>query len=198
MKIMLDLDGVVYNSENFVRSMAEIFDITNCGGNGIKNKNKFCLYKCYDWNQEQIRLFESIVYPIACYNCELMPCAKEVIEKLKQTNDIVVITKRGYFGSEEIELSNKKLYEDGLEFSEIYYNQENKTIKCTELNIEIAIEDNYEHIQALSEKGIFCIYFRDSSQPKIEKGGVVEVHNWGEVYRAVEDYKRRKGYNDIS
>ena len=53
MKIMLDLDRVVYNSENFVRSMAEIFDITNCGGNGIKNKNKFCLYKCYDWNNKQ-------------------------------------------------------------------------------------------------------------------------------------------------
>lgn len=94
MKIMLDLYGVVYNSKNYVRSMAEIFDITNCGGNGIKNKNLFCLYKCYDWYNEQIQIFESIVYHVAYYNCELMPCAKEVIRRLKQMNEIIIVIKR--------------------------------------------------------------------------------------------------------
>lgn len=47
------------------------------------------------------------------------------------------------------------------------------------------IEDNNEHIQTLIEKEIFCIYFRDPSQSELKN--VVEVHNWGEIYRAIED-----------
>lgn len=185
MKIMIDLDGVVYNSENYVKAMAEIFDLEYCKGEGIKSKKNFSKYKNYNWTESQIKEFESLVYPEGGCLCNLMPCAKEVLDKLSAKHELIVVTKRGFFGQLEIDLSNKVILKDKLPFSKIYYNQTNKLQKCKELNIDVAIEDNFENVTELVQNNFICIYYREVDQPRIHNDKVIEVHNWGEILRAV-------------
>lgn len=194
MKIMIDLDGVVYNTENYVKAMAEIFDIECCKGEGIKSNRHFSKYKDYDWTESQIKKFESLVYPEGGCLCSLMPCVKLVLDKLSTKHELIVVTKRGFFGQGEIDLSNKIILNDKLPFSKIYYNQTNKLQKCKELNIDIVIEDNFENIQELVQNNFLCIYYREIDQPKILNNKVFEVHNWGEILRVVNKIEKDINY----
>ena len=184
MIIVCDLDGVVFNSENIVRTEAELFDILEYNGKGIMNKNQFTTYMCYGWNTEQIKKFQNYIYPDVGFYCDVMPGAKKVLELLKhEDNTIYAVTKRGFFGQDEIDLTEKKLKEENLLFDGVFYNKSNKVQQCKDLKADIVIEDNYEHILNLIEVGIKCIYLRDISQPQINHDLVIEVHNWGEIYR---------------
>ena len=186
MVIVSDLDGVVFNSENIVRCEAELYDILNYKGSGIKVQDKFTTYKCYGWTESQIDEYEKYIYPDVGYYCVAMPGAKKVLQILRDRNHtIFAVTKRGFFGQSEIDLTDKKLEEEGLVFEKVIYNQSNKVKTCLELKADVVIEDNYEHINALIKEGIKCIYLRDVCQPPIDSELVVEVHNWGEILRQI-------------
>lgn len=186
MNIVVDLDGVIFNSESFVRTEAELYDQLHLKGKGLKNERKFTTYKRYGWSKEETEKFENSIYPEVGYYCTVLPGAKRVLELLKsEGHNLFVVTKRGYFGQSEIELTNKKLQEEGLNFDRIIYNQSNKVDACKRLNAEIVLEDNFEHIEDLIKENIKCIYLRDICEPEVVSPLVYEVHNWGEIYKTI-------------
>ena len=186
MVVVCDLDGVVFNSENIVRCEAELYDILKYNGAGIKKQDKFTTYKCYGWSQAQIQEYEEYIYPDVGFYCDVMPGAKKVLEIIKNLgHNVFAVTKRGYFGQKEIDLTEEKLKKEGIVFDKVIYNQSNKVKTCLDLQAAVVIEDNYEHINSLIKEGIKCIYLRDICQPEILSPYVKEVHNWGEILREI-------------
>ena len=52
-------------------------------------------------------------------------------------------------------------------------------------NLDYMIDDNFDICKNLSENGIRTIYFRDKDMKKLKNENVIEVSNWGEIYRII-------------
>ena len=57
MKIGIDLDGVVFDSETTFRTYEEIFDIDILKGNHLRDLKEPKFQERYNWTEEQEQLF---------------------------------------------------------------------------------------------------------------------------------------------
>ena len=70
-----------------------------------------------------------------------MPYAKNVIKALSKCHKVYAITSRGLALDGEIEITNSRLKQEGIEFEQVVYNVSNKFEACRQLNIDLMIED---------------------------------------------------------
>ena len=47
------------------------------------------------------------------------------------------------------------------------------------------IDDSYEICKKMSDKKIKTLYFRDKNMKKLKSDYVIDVSNWGEIYRII-------------
>lgn len=187
MKIGLDLDGVIFNSEMFFLASGEIFDCRFLKRNSTKKPQEPRVQSKYAWTQQEIDAY------VAKYSCDssfdVMPCAAEVIKYLQEAgHEIIVISARGQFSKKEIEIAIEKLKKAAIHIDRFYWNQCNKTDICVQEKLDVMIDDRYDICQELSQYGILSIYFRLSGLQKIETSDdCIEVHNWGEIYRKLDE-----------
>lgn len=101
MKIGIDLDGVVINSEATLRTFYEIFDIDVLKGNNIINREEPKFQARYNWTEEQRQRFIDTYMLEASKNSPLMGGFKVVYELLKKENiEFIAITARGGYLTE--------------------------------------------------------------------------------------------------
>lgn len=94
MKIGLDLDGVVFDSETTFRTYEEIFDIEK-NQNKLFDRSEPKFQKRYSWNEAEMKEFEKYYLEVS-QNSPLMPGFKKVYELLKNLEvEFVAITARG-------------------------------------------------------------------------------------------------------
>ncbi len=190
MNIGIDLDGVLYDTTNYILTYAELFDM-QIGGKGIINPNETKIFKRYGWSKEN---YNEFIQCLKRFDKEapMMPFAKEVIEILqKDGHKLIAITARGSVVPEEVEITKKRLSDDKINFDKIYYNTPNKLEICKNENIDILIDDFYDTAEALSKEGITILYFRDLVLKFCDNPNVFEVHNWGEIYRTINSLKNK-------
>ena len=180
MNIGIDLDGVLFDSEAMFRSYSQIFDILNYGG-GMINSEELKVQNRYGWVKELTEKFINETAIEYHQTASVMPFAKQVINAIKKHNKVFVITSRGLVHKKEVETTEKRLLAENFEFDNIIYSVENKLDACRELDIDIMIDDLYEHVDLLSENGIKCFYYRDMVLKFFNKENVVEVRNWGDI-----------------
>ncbi len=185
MKIGLDIDGVIFNSENETRVQAELDDLLKYKRNGVDNPEGFWEIERYNWTDEQLTEFRSGIRDILARAC-LMPGAKRIINMLKEErHELIVITARGRIGlSVEECIEQFKEYE--LEFDKCYWKVNDKVEVCKKENIDLMIDDSPIHCKKLKENKIRTLYFRDVNREKIEENEYLkEVNHWGEIYRYI-------------
>ena len=56
-KIALDLDGVVFDSENLYRVYTEIYDVEKNGKDTIIDNTQRIFQKRYDWTKKSLKIF---------------------------------------------------------------------------------------------------------------------------------------------
>ncbi len=185
MNIGIDLDGVLFDTEEYFRCSGELYDI-EIGGGGMVKPNHIKMQYRYDWEREY---FDDYILK---YLLEIeriapvKPYAKLVIEKLKEDgHKLICITSRGVLDDEEIEITKKRLKEEGIIFDKLFFAQANKVKCCQDEKIDVMIDDYFDFIQSISNSGINCLYFRDNIQDDIINPYVRNVKNWGEVYRQI-------------
>ena len=166
MKIGIDLDGVVIDSETTFRTYEEIFDIDILKGNNLINKKEPKFQARYNWTNEQ---------------------EKEFIEKYfmtvsKESN----ITARGVFIKEMKYDAIRLLEENNIKFDTYYWNVEDKLEICKNEKVDIMIDDDWKIIKKLADNEVKTLYFRDTNLMKLEENEYIkEVNNWGEIYRYI-------------
>jgi len=187
MKIGIDLDGVVFNTEALWMTYAELYDTLYLKRNSIIEKGEPRVQEIYDWNQEEVvNFFNEYVY---FDNIDLMPGAKEVIKLLKDDGlELIVITARGKTNQQEWALN--KLEKEGIKFDKYYFGQREKVDICKKEKIDIMIDDNYHICKKMSANGIKTLYFHSLGRRHINNDkNVYEVYNWGEIYRFIYNIK---------
>ena len=108
MNIAVDLDGVLFDTEFWFMTYANLFNLDVKGGK-VRNKDGFRVQDRYNWKKEEIKKYiEKYSFQIE-EQAPVMPFAKEVLRVLSKNNKIFVITGRGFWHKGEEEIALKRL-----------------------------------------------------------------------------------------
>lgn len=187
MKIGIDLDGVVIDSETTFRTYEEIFDITVLKGNNLVDREEPKFQNRYNWTEEQKKEFIEKYYLKVSKESNLMSGFTGVYNLLKEQNhQFIVITARGISVKEMKEDAIRLLNENNIKFDKYYWNVEDKVEICKKENIDLMIDDDWRIIKKLADNNIKTLYFRDTNLKKLKENDyITEVNNWGEIYRNI-------------
>lgn len=186
MRIGIDIDGVILNSENLFRASAELYDLLELHKNGVVNPQGFRNSERYDWNENETSKFREKFVELTKKSM-LMPKAKEVLQLLEDDgHELVIITARGLTIKGMKEAGEERLNDFGLRFSEYFWCVEDKTEICKQQSIDVMIDDKASVCSDIARNKIITLYFRDVNREKLEENEYLkEVNNWGEIYRYI-------------
>lgn len=192
MKIGIDLDGVVIDSEQTFRVFEEIYDVDTLKGNNLIDIEEPKFQSRYNWTKEQEEVFIKKYFMKVSKESTLMAGFKEVYNLLKnQGLEFVVITARGNFIEEMKDDAERLLEENNLYFDKYFWKVDDKLEVCKNENIDIMIDDDWRIIKKLAENNIKTLYFRDTNLKVLEENKYIkEVNNWGQVYRFIKDINK--------
>ena len=187
MKIGIDLDGVVIDSETTFRTYEEIFDIDVLKGNNLINKEEPKFQARYNWTSEQEKEFTEKYFLTISKESNLMSGFIAIYNLLKkQGHEFVVITARGGFIKEMKDDAIRVLEENNIKFDKYYWNVQDKLEICKNEKVDIMIDDDWRIIKKLADNEVKTLYFRDTNLMKLEENEYIkEVNNWGEIYRYI-------------
>lgn len=189
MKIGIDLDGVVIDSETTFRTYEEIFDIDTLKGNNLTNKEEPKFQARYNWTQNQEKEFIEKYFLKVSKESNLMSGFIGVYNLLKsQGHEFVVITARGGFVKEMKDDAIRLLEENNIKFDKYYWKVEDKLEICSNEKVDIMIDDDWKIIKKLADNQVKTLYFRDTNLIELEESEYIkEVNNWGEIYRYIRE-----------
>lgn len=189
MKIGIDLDGVIFDSEKNFRVYAELYDVNVLKRNSIINNQELLFQNRYKWTEDEIQEYFNRYQEKIALESNFMPGAKEVIELLKQEDhQLIIITARGGMNKNMIDITKKLLKENKMDiFDNYYFAVKDKADICQKENIDIMIDDSYEHCKKTSERKIQTIYLKDAPSYDLKNEYTKVLYNWGEIYRYIKE-----------
>lgn len=189
MKIGIDLDGVVLDSETTFRTYEEIFDVEVLKGNNLIDREEPKFQERYNWTKDQEQEFIDKYFMKVSRQSNLMSGFVAVYNLLKSKGvEFVVITARGGHVKQMKDDAERILNEENIVFDKYYWQINNKLEICQKEDIDIMIDDDYKIIEQVSSNKIKTLYFRDTNLKKLEENEYIkEVNNWGDIYRYISE-----------
>ena len=185
-KIALDLDGVVFDSENLYRVYTEIYDVEKNGKDTIVDNTQRIFQKRYDWTEDEFKDFYNNNAETVLKKANFMTGVDIVLNKLKDKFEFIVVTSRNDF---ETEIAREKLKTIGFENIKIFNNEHHKIEKLLEEHVDYMIDDDNNICINAADNGIGALYFKNNASNKVDKENVVNVNNWGEIYRYIKEFQ---------
>lgn len=180
-KLALDLDGVVFDSENLYRIYTEIYDRDIKRTDNIINNSKRMFQERYNWSKSECDEFYQKYSKIVLMEASLMTGAKMVIEKLIKHFEIIIVTARN---DDELRYALKKLKDVNLDNVTIYNNEHHKIDKYVLEKVDYIIDDDENICLTASKQNICALYFKNNASEKVEENIYLKnVNNWGEIYK---------------
>ena len=196
MKIGIDLDGVVIDSETTFRTYEELYDLAILKENNLIDREEPKFQARYNWTKEQQKDFTDKFFLKISKESNLMSGFIGAYNYLKeQGHEFVVITARGLrtdgtFMKEMEDDAKRVLNESNIIFDKYYWGQVDKLNVCKKENVDVMIDDDWKIIEKLSANNIRTLYFRDTNLKKLEENKYIkEVNNWGDICRYISEIK---------
>jgi len=190
LKIGIDLDGVIFDSERIFRVYAELYDILELHQNGIIDNREVKFQDRYNWSKEIIDDFMERYHTSIVRESPFMPGAKEVINMLKnEGHELIIITARGSKIKEHINITENILKKNNMYIFDKYcWGVEKKKEVCVAEKIDLMIEDSNNNCKEISDAKIKTIYFKDAPNYEMEENEYLKtLYNWGEIYRYIKE-----------
>ena len=180
-KIALDLDGVVFDSENLYRVYTEIYDVDHFKKNSIIDNAQRIYQKRYDWSEEEQKKFYELYAHEILKNSNISTGADIVLTKLSSCYEFIVVTARQ---DSEIQYAKEFFDSIGLANIKIYNNQTSKIDVLINENCDYIIDDDENTCRQAAQKGITGIYFKNAAANVTNDTDYFKVvNNWGEIYK---------------
>lgn len=195
MKIGVDLDGVIFDSEKLYRVCSELYEILDLKKNTIRDRANLRFQERYSWTEAETQAFIDKYYDYIVKNTNFMPGAIDILKMLKKDgHSFIIITARGKVSNDSIETTKQLFKESDLEiFDKYYWCITDKAKICKEENIDLMIDDYNENCLKIANEGIKTIYLKDA--PSYEISGnehIITLYNWGEIYRFIKEEQKCK------
>ena len=188
MRIGIDLDGVIFDSEKLYRIYSELYDIQDLKKNSISNNREIKFQDRYSWSEEETDGFVKKYHRKITEVSNFMPGAKDIIPLLKEEgHTLIVITARGKLNKDLIPITIQRLKDNDLDiFEKYYWGTENKEEICKQEKIDLMIDDSNKNCKKLARDHIHTIYLKDAPSFDLEENEYLKVlYNWGEIYRYI-------------
>ena len=188
MRIGIDLDGVIFDSEKLYRIYSELYDIQDLKKNSIRNNREIKFQDRYSWSEEETDGFVKKYHRKITEVSNFMPGAKDIIPLLKEEgHTLIVITARGKLNKDLIPITIQRLKDNDLDiFEKYYWGTENKEEICKQEKIDLMIDDSNKNCEKLAKDHIHTIYLKDAPSFDVEENEYLKVlYNWGEIYRYI-------------
>lgn len=188
MKIGIDLDGVIFDTEKEFKTYAEIYDFVDLKQNKRLNNMEFRFQDRFDWSQDEEKGFFKKYHKQIIQEANYLPGVKRVLKMLKEDgHSLILITARGGLNKDMIKITQERFKQEDMDiFDKYYWATENKDEVCVKENIDVMIDDYYLKCISIANKKIKTIYLKDASSPNLEENDYIKVlYNWGEVYRYI-------------
>ena len=191
MKIGIDLDGVVYDTERAFRYYADYYSYFELGKERLhpefSNQEK-----SFEWTREQTEYFFKKYYEKVILAGEFLG-AREILQKLQADgHELFIITTRGIDGYQhEIDLTLPKLKELGVDFAGMFFAQRGKFDTCKMLGIDVMIDDRFENVVAFDGSDMLALYFREAFGRHCDSKNVIEVDSWMRIYREIKKLEEK-------
>lgn len=190
MKIGVDLDGVVFDSEKLFRIYCEIYEVNDLKRNSIIDNRELMFQTRYNWTEEEKeQFFENNLEEIIA-NSNFMPGARKVLKLLKESgHQLFVITARGSGNPKSIEITKNIFEKHNIKFfDEYFWAVKDKAKKCKEEKIDLMIDDSPDNCKKIAENKIDVIYLKDAPSYEINENDYIQtLYNWGEIYRYIKE-----------
>ncbi len=190
MKIGVDLDGVIFDTEKEFRVYSELYDMIELKRNSKVDNKELQFQKRFHWSEEEISNFLNKYHNKIITKANLISGAKDVLKMLKEEgNELIIITARGGLNKAMIPITEKRLKDVNMEiFDKYYWATENKAEICKKENIDIMIDDFDKNCLSIAEEKIPVIYLKDAPSKEIKENDYIKVlYNWGEIYRYINE-----------
>ena len=160
MKIGIDLDGVVFDSEKEFRVYSELYDMIDLKQNSKRDNRELKFQNRFNWSQEEIQGFLKKYHKQIILESNFMPGAKRVLNLLKKDgHTLILITARGGLNKDMIKVTEERLKENNMDiFDKYYWATENKDEVCIKEHVDIMIDDFCEKCKSIANQKIKTIY----------------------------------------
>lgn len=194
MKIGVDLDGVVFDSEKEFRVYSELYDMLELKQNSKRDNRELKFQNRFNWSEEEIQGFLKKYNKQIILESNFMPGAKKILNSLKADgHELILITARGGMNKDMIKITEERLKENEMYiFDKYYWATENKDEVCIKENVDIMIDDFCEKCKSIANSKIKTIYLKDAPSYDLEENEYIKVlYNWGEIYRYIKEIENR-------
>lgn len=189
MNIGIDIDGVLTDEHNYIIDKGAKF----LNDRGIKytlHRDIYDSEKVFEVTKEQWKEFWKQHIFDYSKNILIRPFASEVIKKLKnENNKIIIITARYYTTyKNEYQEQMQNIVKQWLEKNNVLYDEiifsEDKVNVCRKLNINLMIEDKTENILSISSE-IPVICYNHPYNEELHKKNIIRCYSWQEIYEKI-------------
>lgn len=190
MKIGIDLDGVVFDTEKEFRIYSELYDMLELKQNSKRDNHALNFQERFAWSKEEIEGFLKKYHKKIVTEANYIPGAEVILKKLKEEgNELIVITARGGLNKEMIPITKERLEQEKMDiFDRYYWGVENKAEICIAENIDIMIDDFNKNCERIANEKIKVIYLKDAPSYDLEENKYIKtLYNWGEIYRYIKE-----------
>lgn len=194
MKIGVDLDGGVFDSEKEFRVYSELYDMLELKQNSKRDNRELKFQNRFNWSEEEIQGFLKKYHKQIILESNFMPGAKNILNLLKADgHELILITARGGMNKDMIKITEERLKENEMDiFDKYYWATENKDEVCIKENVDIMIDDFCEKCKSIANSKIKIIYLKDAPSYDLEENEYIKVlYNWGEIYRYIKEIENR-------
>lgn len=190
MKIGIDLDGVVFDTEKEFRVYSELYDMLELKRNSKVDNKALRFQERFNWTEEETIEFLKKYHNQIVIEASYLPGAKRVLKKLKEEgHELIVITARGGMNKAMIPITETRLKQEEMDiFTKYYWATENKEEVCKKEKIDIMIDDFDKNCDKISKEKIKVIYLKDAPSNELVENEYLKVcYNWGEIYRYIKE-----------
>ena len=194
MRIGIDLDGVIFDSEKEFRVYSELYDMIDLKQNSKTDNRKLKFQDRFQWSEKQTKDFLKKYHKQIIEESNFIPGVKRILKLLKEDgHSLILITARGGLNKDMIRITEKRLKENGMYiFDKYYWATENKEEVCQKENIDIMIDDFCKNCENIANSKIKTIYLKDAPSYDLEENKYIKVlYNWGEIYRYIKEIENK-------
>lgn len=171
MKIGIDLDGVVFDSEKEFRVYSELYDMIDLKQNSKTDNRELKFQDRFQWTGKETEDFLKKYHKQIIEESNFIPGVKRILKLLKEDgHSLVLITARGGLNKDMIKITEERLKESGMDiFDKYYWATENKDEVCQRENIDIMIDDSCKNCENIANSKIKTIYLKDAPSYNLEE-----------------------------
>lgn len=190
MVIGIDMDDTICSTNELILVEADKYDREVLNGSGIKDESAYEFTEMMGWEKDMKGKFFADRLEYIMSHAEIKPGAKEVINRLHdEGNKIIIISfRKGKYLENPTNLTKEWLDRYGIKYDKIYTDTGSKVDECLENNVKLFIDDKESHCEEVSNAGVDVILFTNAYNH--DENRFVRKDNWNDIY----DYIKEK-YN---